>query len=55
MPNSRAKRWKANGWIRNRKEKADNTEQWDNLLDCCVIHCVAFIWPPVTRRTGKIV
>ena len=39
-----AKKWKASGWMRNRKEKALNADLWDKLLKLCDIHRVSFIW-----------
>ena len=39
-----ALRWQANGWMRNRKEKAVNPDLWDRLLELCKIHTVQFEW-----------
>ncbi len=39
-----AARWQANGWMRNKKEKAINPDLWDRLLDLCTIHKVQFEW-----------
>jgi ribonuclease HI len=39
-----AQRWRANGWKRNRKEPAVNTDLWERLLDICEKHEVAFVW-----------
>ncbi len=39
-----AAKWKANGWMRNKKEKALNPELWDLLLSLCSQHQVSFIW-----------
>jgi ribonuclease HI len=39
-----AKKWQANGWRRNAKEKAKNPDLWQELLDLCQIHDVEFIW-----------
>ena len=39
-----AKKWKDNGWMRNKKEKALNPELWDELLKLLDIHSVEFIW-----------
>lgn len=39
-----AKKWKANGWMRNKKEKALNPELWDKLLSLCDIHNVDVVW-----------
>ena len=32
-----AKKWKANNWMRNKKEKALNPELWDRLLPCMIL------------------
>lgn len=39
-----AKKWRANGWMRNRKDKAINPDLWEELLDLCEIHKVNPIW-----------
>lgn len=39
-----AKRWQANGWMRNKKEKALNPELWQELLSLLEIHQVSFHW-----------
>jgi ribonuclease HI len=39
-----ASRWRANGWKRNRKEFAVNTDLWGSLLDLCAQHEVEFVW-----------
>jgi len=39
-----AAKWKANGWKRNKKEKAMNPDLWQRLLDLCAIHTVNFEW-----------
>ncbi len=39
-----AKKWKANNWMRNKKEKALNPELWDELLNLCDIHNVDVNW-----------
>ena len=39
-----AEKWKANGWMRNRKEKALNSDLWDELLRLCDVHSVSFVW-----------
>jgi len=39
-----AKRWKANGWKRTKKEKALNPDLWDRLLKLCGEHEVEFKW-----------
>ena len=37
-------RWKANGWRRNKKEKALNIDLWKRLLTLCERHEVRFEW-----------
>ena len=39
-----AKRWRANGWKRNKKDKAMNPDLWGRLLDLCDRHKVNFLW-----------
>lgn len=39
-----AKKWKANGWMRNKKEKALNPELWDKLLTLYDAHKVDVVW-----------
>ncbi len=39
-----AKKWQANGWMRNKKEKALNPELWERLLSLCDKHEVEPIW-----------
>ncbi len=39
-----AKRWKMNGWKRNKKEKAKNPDLWERLLNLCEKHEVKLKW-----------
>jgi ribonuclease HI len=39
-----AERWRANGWKRNRREKALNADLWERLLQLCEYHDVHFDW-----------
>ncbi len=39
-----AKRWKANQWKRNGREKALNVDLWKKLLPLCEKHSVTFKW-----------
>ena len=39
-----AKRWQANGWMRNKKEQAINPDLWAQLLALCELHEVEFRW-----------
>jgi len=44
------RRWRANGWKRNKKDKAVNVDLWLRLLDACQRHDVAF--KPVKGHAG---
>ena len=39
-----AKKWRANGWMRNQKDPALNPELWGKLLDLVEKHQVEIIW-----------
>jgi ribonuclease HI len=39
-----ARRWRENGWKRNKREKAVNPDLWQRLLDLCDHHEVHFHW-----------
>ena len=39
-----AKRWRANGWWRTKRERAVNADLWARLLTLCERHSVAFEW-----------
>jgi ribonuclease HI len=39
-----AERWKANGWRRNKKDKALNVDLWKKLMALCERHQVRFEW-----------
>lgn len=39
-----AKKWKTNGWMRNKKEKALNPELWDRLLKLYDTHEIKINW-----------
>ncbi|MGC9356895.1 MAG: ribonuclease HI [Anaerolineae bacterium] len=39
-----AARWRANNWMRNRKDKALNPDLWGRLLELCETHKVTFVW-----------
>jgi len=39
-----AKKWKAQGWMRNKKDKAQNPDLWEELLRLLSVHEVAFLW-----------
>lgn len=38
------KKWKANGWMRNKKERALNVDLWEKLLPLLDFHKVSFVW-----------
>lgn len=39
-----AVKWRANGWMRNKKEPAKNPDLWETLLGLCEKHDVSFVW-----------
>jgi len=39
-----ARRWRANGWMRNKTDPALNPDLWQALLALCAQHEVAFVW-----------
>jgi ribonuclease HI len=39
-----ARRWQANGWMRDRKNPALNVDLWQRLLDLCAFHQVKLVW-----------
>ena len=39
-----AKKWQANGWMRNKKERAMNPDLWQQLLELLGVHQVTFHW-----------
>lgn len=39
-----AKKWRDNGWMRNKKEKALNKELWGELLDLIDKHKLKIVW-----------
>lgn len=45
-----ARKWQANGWMRNKKEKALNPDLWKLLLEACERHDVSFEW--IRGHTG---
>ncbi len=47
-----AARWQANGWMRNRKDRASNSDLWGRLLDLCEHHEVTFSW--VKGHAGNV-
>jgi ribonuclease HI len=47
-----AKKWRDNNWMRNKKDKALNSDLWQELLDLLEIHEVKFVW--VKGHNGHI-
>jgi ribonuclease HI len=41
-----ARRWRDQGWMRNRREPAINADLWADLLALCQFHDVHFVWVP---------
>lgn len=39
-----ARRWRANLWMRNETEAAENADLWEQLLCLCQTHDVKFVW-----------
>ena len=39
-----ARRWRDNGWMRNKRQRAVNPDLWGTLLDLCDKHEVEFRW-----------
>jgi len=38
------RRWQANGWWRNKQERAANVDLWEKLINLCNKHRVEFVW-----------
>ncbi|NPU82942.1 MAG: ribonuclease HI [Syntrophaceae bacterium] len=47
-----ARRWKEKNWMRTRREKAQNADLWQELLDLCERHRVRFQW--VRGHAGNV-
>jgi ribonuclease HI len=47
-----AERWRANGWRRNKKDRAVNPDLWGRLLDLASGHRVTFEW--VRGHAGNV-
>ncbi len=39
-----ARKWRAAGWMRNKKEPAKNPELWVRLLELCEKHEMTYVW-----------
>ena len=44
METNWAQKWRANGWMRNKKEPALNADLWARLLKLCEFHEIKFVW-----------
>ena len=44
LSNGWAAKWRANGWRRNKRERAINPDLWGRLLELCEAHDVSFHW-----------
>lgn len=44
IENGWAKKWRSNGWMRNKKEPALNPDLWEKLLRLLDQHDVQFVW-----------
>jgi len=47
-----ARRWREKNWMRTRREKAQNADLWQDLLDLCERHRVRFEW--VRGHAGNV-
>lgn len=47
-----ARRWREQGWMRNKKEAAENPDLWERLLGLLDTHDVEFIW--VRGHAGNV-
>ena len=39
-----AKRWRTNGWMRNKKDPALNPDLWEELLNLTARHEMKYVW-----------
>jgi len=39
-----ARKWRKNGWMRNKTDAAENYDLWEQLLELCARHHVEFVW-----------
>lgn len=37
-------RWRSQGWMRTKRERAINADLWERLLTLCERHAVTFVW-----------
>lgn len=47
-----ARRWREQGWMRNKKDAAENPDLWERLLSLLDTHKVEFIW--VRGHAGNV-
>lgn len=47
-----AVRWRKNGWRKNNKDRAENSDLWERLLQLCGQHTVQFSW--VKGHAGNV-
>jgi ribonuclease HI len=47
-----ARKWRANNWMRTKREAAENSDLWAQLLDLCDAHRVQFVW--IHGHTGQM-
>ncbi|MBI4339295.1 MAG: ribonuclease HI [Chloroflexi bacterium] len=48
-----AEKWRANGWMRTRNQRALNPDLWERLLKLCEFHSVGFQWVPGHAGIGE--
>ena len=51
LSNGWATKWRANGWRRNKRDRAINPDLWERLLELCEAHEVTFHW--VREHSGN--
>jgi ribonuclease HI len=47
-----ARKWRAQGWMRNKKDRAENPDLWERLLALCDKHTIEFVW--VRGHAGNV-
>jgi ribonuclease HI len=48
-----AEKWRSQGWMRNKKEPAENADLWAQLLELCDQHTVEFEWVKAHNSTRE--
>lgn len=46
MNEDKARKWQANGWKRNKKDYALNSDLWHKLIELANYHKISFVWLP---------